>query len=81
MIEVYTKSYCPFCWRAKELLSSKKYEFEEIDAEEEEHFEEMVKRSGRTKVPQIFVNGKHIGGCDELYDLDEKGKLAKILKK
>ncbi len=80
-VEVYTTPYCPFCVRAKALLNSKKVAFEEIDVSEDPALREaMVKRAGgRRTVPEIFVNGKIIGGCDELYALEMKGQLDAIL--
>jgi len=81
-IVLYTKSWCPFCKRAKALLAEKAADFTEIDIEEQpEKREEMTKRTaGKTSVPQIFINGKHIGGCDDLYALEEAGKLNALLK-
>jgi len=82
MIEIYTKAYCPYCWRAKELLEEKNQRYNEIDVEHhKDRWDEMVRRSGKTTVPQIFINGMHIGGCDDLQALDEKGELSKILKR
>lgn len=81
-IDIYTTSYCPFCIRAKKLLANKKVEFNEIDlSENPDKFEEMLSKSnGARTVPQIFVNGEHIGDCDHIHDLDQKGELDKILK-
>ena len=81
-IDIYTTSYCPFCIRAKKLLANKKVEFNEIDlSENPDKFEEMLlKSNGARTVPQIFVNGEHIGDCDHIHDLDQKGELDKILK-
>ena len=81
-IDIYTTPYCPFCIRAKKLLSNKKVEFNEIDlSENPDKFEEMLSKSnGARTVPQIFVNGEHIGDCDHIHDLDQKGELDKILK-
>ena len=64
-IEIYTKATCPFCHRAKALLNSKGVSFQElpIDGDAVKR-EEMIKRSGRTTVPQIFIDAQHIGGCD-----------------
>lgn len=78
---IYTKDYCPYCKRAKALLQQKGVKFEEIDVTNDEALQkEMIKRSGRTTVPEIFINGKHIGGCDDLFELDEKGELDKLLE-
>jgi len=81
-IDIYTTPYCPFCIRAKKLLANKKVEFNEIDlSENPDKFEEMLSKSNGAKtVPQIFVNGEHIGDCDHIHDLDQKGELDKILK-
>ena len=81
-VDIYTTSYCPFCIRAKKLLANKKVEFNEIDlSENPDKFEEMLSKSnGARTVPQIFVNGEHIGDCDHIHDLDQKGELDKILK-
>ena len=81
-VDIYTTPYCPFCIRAKKLLVNKKVEFNEIDlSENPDKFEEMLSKSnGARTVPQIFVNGEHIGDCDHIHDLDQKGELDKILK-
>ncbi|AKH87667.1 glutaredoxin 3 [Edwardsiella tarda] len=79
-IEIYTKATCPFCLRAKALLTAKGAGFDEIaiDAHPEKR-EEMIARSGRTTVPQIFIDGRHIGGCDDLHALDARGELDPLL--
>jgi glutaredoxin 3 len=75
-IDIYTKATCPFCIRAKALLNSKGVTFNElpIDGDAAKR-EEMIQRSGRTTVPQIFIDAQHIGGCDDLYALDSRGGL------
>jgi glutaredoxin 3 len=79
-IIIYTTGYCPYCVRAKELLKRKGQSFTEINAEDDAVREEMVAKSGgRRTVPQIFINGQHIGGCDDLYALDKAGTLAPLL--
>lgn len=79
-IEVYTKATCPFCHRAKALLQSKGAQFNEIAIDNDpKKREEMIERSGRTTVPQIFIDGQHIGGCDDLHALDAKGGLDPLL--
>lgn len=80
-IVLYTKSGCPYCMRAKQLLNEKGEAFEEIDIlVSPGRRSEMIERAGdRTSVPQIFINGKHVGGCDDLYALDEAGKLDELL--
>lgn len=79
-IDIYTKATCPFCHRAKALLQSKGAQFNEIAIDNDpKKREEMIERSGRTTVPQIFINGQHIGGCDDLHALDAKGGLDPLL--
>ncbi|HEY7744999.1 MAG TPA: glutaredoxin 3 [Desulfuromonadales bacterium] len=79
-IEIYTKSYCPFCQRAKELLRIKGVRFIENDVTTDPLRErEMQERSGRTTVPEIFVDDILLGGCDDLFELDEKGELDRLL--
>ena len=80
MIVIYTKEYCGYCLRAKGLLKRKGLEFTEIDVSDAEKYDEMVEKSGRQTVPQIFINDKHIGGSDDLFDLDQSGELDKMLK-
>lgn len=81
-IDIYTTPYCPFCIRAKKLLKDKKINFNEIDlSENPEKFEEMINKSNGAKtVPQIFVNDTHIGDCDQIHELENKGELDKLLK-
>ena len=80
-VEVYSTSYCPYCMRAKALLTSKGVEFEEIDVTDDPELRaQMVKLAGgRRTVPEIFINGEIIGGCDELYELEISGKLDLLL--
>lgn len=79
-VEIYTKSYCPFCQRAKELLRIKGAPFIEHDVTTDPLREqEMRERSGRSTVPEIFVDDILIGGCDDLFELDEKGELNHLL--
>ena len=81
-VEIYTQPWCPFCARALHILSSKGVEFREIDAPHGTAArEEATRRSGgRSTVPQIFIDGRHIGGCDDLVALDRAGKLDPLLK-
>jgi glutaredoxin 3 len=76
-IELYTTMYCPYCSRARALLQRKGVAFVDIDIiREPERRDEMIRRAhGRSTVPQIFINGEHIGGCDELVALDRAGAL------
>jgi glutaredoxin 3 len=80
-IEVYTTPYCPYCVAAKELLRRKGVEFDEINvAGDREQRARMVERAGgRTTVPQIFIGATHVGGCDDLYALDDAGGLDPLL--
>ncbi|MGB1586654.1 MAG: glutaredoxin 3 [Thermoplasmatota archaeon] len=80
-IEMYTTSWCPYCNRAKALLAKKGQSVEEINIEEVDGARDiMVERSGgRMTVPQIFIGGKHIGGCDDLYALEAQGELDALL--
>ncbi|WP_439214408.1 glutaredoxin 3 [Duffyella gerundensis] len=80
-IEIYTKATCPFCHRAKALLEQKGAAFQEIPIDgDADKREEMIKRSGRTTVPQIFIDAQHIGGCDDLYALDGRNGLNSLLQ-
>lgn len=79
-VEIYTKNYCPFCHRAKELLKIKNVNFSEYDVTHNTQLEQQMRaRAGRHTVPQIFIDDQHIGGCDDLFALDEKGKLDSLL--
>jgi glutaredoxin 3 len=81
-IEIYTTMLCPYCYRAKKLLAQHGADFNEIDVMmDQNRRREMIERAGgRRTVPQIFIDGKHIGGCDELYALDAAGRLAPLLQ-
>jgi len=79
-VEVYTQPYCPFCARALKLLTGKNVAFEEIDAPSgSPERARAIERSGRTSVPQIFIGGRHVGGCDDLMALDRAGGLDALL--
>lgn len=80
-VTIYTKSWCPYCSAAKELLTRKGVSFTEIDIEREPGWrQEMMGRTGgRTTVPQIFIGDRHVGGCDDLYSLDRGGELDSLL--
>jgi len=79
---MYTTSWCPYCERARRLLSAKGARFDEIDVESApEKRSEMQSRSGRRTVPQIFIGDHHVGGSDELAALDADGKLDGLLGK
>lgn len=78
-IKIYTKDYCPYCVRAKNLLKGKGLEFEEINVEDEALFEELKKRTGLRTVPQIFVGDQLIGGFTDLKAMDDSGKFDGLL--
>lgn len=80
-VEIYTTRICPYCVRAKSLLNKKNQDFKEIDVTTDAELRaELVQKSGGQRtVPQIFINGKHIGGSDDLYALDREGKLDALL--
>ena len=79
-ITIYTKSWCPYCDAAKELLRKKGAEFDEIDVSNGEKQAAMAQRAGgRRTVPQIFIGDRHVGGCDDLYALDRAGGLDPLL--
>lgn len=80
-IEIYTTPICPYCIRAKRLLDKKQVAYEEIDLwQTPDRRAEMLQRaSGRTTVPQIFIDGRGIGGSDDLHALDAAGKLDPLL--
>ncbi len=80
-IEIYTWQSCPFCLRAKALLEKKGLAYVEhrIDGDQTARAAMSKRAEGRTTVPQIFINGQSIGGCDELYALDQSHKLDNLL--
>jgi len=78
-VEIYTKFMCPFCVRAKALFKKKGVEVIDIPATDKSMRQKMNERSGRNTFPQIFIDGKHIGGSDDLAALDRKGGLDPLL--
>ena len=80
-ITIYTKMMCPYCSAAKRLLTEKNAPFEEIsvDGDRAKQAAMAERAGGRTTVPQIFIGEKHIGGCDDLYDLERAGGLDPLL--
>jgi glutaredoxin 3 len=80
-IEIYTQPWCPYCARAMSLLTSKGAAFREIEAPHgsAERAEAVRRSGGRTTVPQIFIDGRYVGGCDDLVALDRQGKLDPLL--
>ncbi|MBW4050439.1 MAG: glutaredoxin 3 [Proteobacteria bacterium] len=80
-VVMYATSWCPYCARARQLLEHKGVELEEIDIETMPAARtEMISRSGRHTVPQIFIGETHVGGCDDLHDLEARGGLDKLLQ-
>ncbi len=80
-VTIYTKSWCPYCHSALDLLKKKGVTYEQIDvsAGGDAQAAMAVRANGRSSVPQIFVGSTHVGGCDDLYALDSAGKLDPLL--
>ncbi len=80
-VEIYTSPLCGFCHAAKRLLKQKGVEFKEVDVlMHPKRKPEMIKRAGgKRTVPQIFIGTTHVGGCDDLYELERQGKLDRLL--
>jgi glutaredoxin 3 len=80
-VEIYTTPFCPYCHDAKALLKKKNVTFTEIDVSRDRELRSkmMTRANGRTTVPQIFIGPTHVGGCDELYALDDAGGLDPLL--
>lgn len=81
-ITIYSTLMCPYCHAAKQLLKQKGVAFEEIDVtfNSDKRAEMREKAGGRNTVPQIFIGDTHVGGCDDLHDLDRAGKLDPMLQ-
>jgi len=80
-VTVYVSDWCSYCERAKGLLAQKNVEFSEINVEDDAKLrEEMIARSNRRTVPQIFIGDKHVGGCDDLFELDRSGELDRLIQ-
>lgn len=80
-VMMYTTPYCPYCVRAKRLLENKGAAFKDIDVSRQPQLRsEMMQKSGRQTVPQIWIGEKHVGGFDELWALERSGKLDKLLE-
>ena len=80
-ISMYVTGWCPYCQRAKDLLTRKSVVFSEINVEDDAKLrEEMIARSNRRTVPQIFIGDKHVGGCDDLFELDRSGELDRLIQ-
>jgi glutaredoxin 3 len=80
-VEIYTWRTCPFCIRAKNLLTNKGVHFIEysIDGDEAARDKMAQRAKGKSSVPQIFINDRHVGGCDDIHALDRQGKLDELL--
>ena len=80
-VEIYTTAFCPYCDRARALLTKRGAEFKEFDAPHgsQARKDAIARSGGRTTVPQIFVKGKPIGGCDDLVALERSGRLEALL--
>lgn len=81
MVEIYVKTTCPYCIRASRLLEQKgvQYEVYVVDFDPDKRQEMIQRAGGRTTVPQIFIRGAHVGGCDDLLRLEDRGKLDELL--
>ena len=81
-VKIYFSEYCPYCKSVEALMKKKNISFEKIDVDLNLSLrEEMVKITGRTSVPQVFVNDLHLGGCDDVYELENKGELDSLIFK
>ncbi|MCX7057374.1 MAG: glutaredoxin 3 [Proteobacteria bacterium] len=78
-ITLYATAWCPYCARARALLEHKGVSWTEIDTDDASRRAEMIERTGRRTVPQIFIGERHVGGCDDLYALDAAGGLDSLL--
>lgn len=79
-IIIYTTNVCPYCVKAKMLLQKKGAQYQEIDVQDDAVRQDMIEKAGgKRTVPQIFIKGQHVGGCDDLYDLEQKGELDALL--
>ena len=80
-VVIYSSDWCPYCIRAKQLLTHKGVSFNEIKVDGKPDVRaEMTRKARQTSVPQIWVGGTHVGGCDDLYALERAGKLDALLK-
>ncbi|MCM2321087.1 Glutaredoxin 3 [compost metagenome] len=78
---IYSSDFCPYCMRAKQLLSRKGVVFTEIKVDGQRELRaEMARKAGRTSVPQIWIGDTHVGGCDDLHALERAGKLDALLR-
>jgi glutaredoxin 3 len=80
-ITLYVTDWCPYCRRAKGLLTGKSLVYKEINVDDDGKFrDEMVARSGRRTVPQVFIGDTHVGGCDDLFALEGSGELDRLIR-
>ena len=80
-VVIYLAGWCPYCQRARGLLSKKGIQVREIDVDDDPKLrEEMIARSSRRTVPQVFIGEKHVGGCDDLFALDARGELDRLIQ-
>jgi glutaredoxin 3 len=80
-VVIYVAGWCPYCQRARGLLAQKGVQFREVDVDDDPQLrEEMIARSGRRTVPQVFIGAKHVGGCDDLFALDARGELDRLIQ-
>jgi glutaredoxin 3 len=81
VIVLYVSGWCPYCQRAQGLLANKGLAYQVIDVDEDaKSREEMIARSGRRSVPQVFIGDKHVGGCDDLFALEGSGELDRMIQ-
>ncbi len=79
-VKMYSTRFCPYCIRAKQLLESKGVVYEDVSVDSDPSLRrQMMEESGRHTVPQIWINDRHIGGCDELFQLERQGELDELL--
>jgi glutaredoxin 3 len=81
-IVLYLSEFCPYCWRARALLDRKDAAYTVLDVDRDPRlWREIAERTGRATVPQIFISDRHVGGCDDLVALDQRGELDPLLIK
>jgi glutaredoxin 3 len=81
VVTLYVSDWCPYCQRAKGLLTQKNVVFNEINVEDQPKFrDDMIARSKQRTVPQIFIGDQHVGGCDDLFELDRSGELDRLIQ-
>jgi glutaredoxin 3 len=80
-VVIYSSDWCPYCMRAKQLLARKGVNFDEIKVDGQPELRaEMTRKARQTSVPQIWIGSNHVGGCDDLYDLERAGELDALLE-